>query len=121
MSPLTLDSFGKLCLTTYLTIENVGRRAIAISLLKLDIKIQNEEYNLESDFKSLNLIIKSGEIFNGRVELLSSQTLLFNDNRERNMKHNYFMQERNNLQCSHLEVILANGSVILSELKSLEA
>jgi len=117
---------NKLQLSTNLTIENIGRRPVAISALTLILEIgdrdSRESFKMISDPKYLgnNLIIKSGEISNKRIDFFSKELLRLPDNREKNMKQRYFNDKRKDIDYANLEIKLANGSIIFSELKMIQ-
>lgn len=118
-----INSDNRLYLTTSLTIENSGRRPVAISSITLTIEFGTEDsvesFVMLSDPKFVvnNLIIKSGEISNERVDFISKNPQQFQDNPTRNMKQQYYNQEKRNMKYSNLEVTLANGTSIYSDLK----
>lgn len=123
---ISANRSNSLQLTTYMTIENSGRRPVAISEMKIKIEIGTfpslEKFNLISDARYVgqNLLIRSGEILNERIEFFSREILSFSDNQARNQKQHYYELEKKNLQYSSLEITLSNGTIIYSDLKMIE-
>ncbi|MCA6431335.1 MAG: ATP-binding protein [Cytophagales bacterium] len=110
---------SKLILTFNLTIENVGRRPVAIPSIKFDINFGLETITFNSDtmYISNNLIIKSGEIWNGQFKFESEQPIITRDNAMRNLKQSSFNEAKENMKCSSLEIKPANGTKVYSQLE----
>jgi len=109
-------------LTIHLTIENTGRRPVAIGKITFSIEIGEgegtETIKMISDSKYIanNLIVKNGEIWNGRIDFYNSELIHFPDATLRNIKLKYYNQKRKSMRNSNLDITLANGKTIYSEL-----
>jgi hypothetical protein len=112
----------KLIMTIHLTIENTGRRPVAISTITIEIEVgaesDPEKFSMTSDSRHIasNIVIRSGEIWDGRLDFTSLSTLHFINNPTRNMKQQFYSQQSRNIRNSNLKVFLANGTIIYSEL-----
>ncbi len=119
---LSFNISDRLDLSTFLTIENTGRRSVAIRQISLTVEFGNEptiEKMLmisDSKYTATNIIIKSGEIWNGHIDFHADTTIPFADYDMRNSKQNYYNQERPNMKHSDLSIGLANGTILKSEL-----
>jgi Putative DNA-binding domain len=117
-SVININHDDKLQFDTYLTIENTGRRSVAISQMSMTLEFgewaDTETFAMMADkYVATNLIIKSGEIGNDKVEFYSLDRKYFTDQPTKNMKHRYYNQVRDTLmRNSNLEITLANGTVI---------
>lgn len=121
-SVININHDDKLQFDIYLTIENTGRRSVAIAQMAMTLEFGEnadiETFPMASDkYVATNFIIKSGEIGNDRVEFYSLDRKYFADQPTKNMKVRYYNQVRDTLmRNSNLEIILANGTKIPCEL-----
>jgi hypothetical protein len=114
---------NKLEFSVNVTMENIGRRAIAIRFiyLTLDFASMGEiiDFTSHSRYVANNIIIKSEDVWNDRLDFVSNERFSFADNQERNRKHFLYNGEVklsfNNLA---LKMHLANGTIINSVLQA---
>jgi len=104
---------------THLTLENVGRRPVAINRLK--IKIHEDEKPSKYDivhfesgdtFIANNILIESGQIWNGGIQLQQDDS-----SNNRYFNGSYLNQMIKYLYFSPLEIHLANGEVLYADIK----
>ena len=99
--------------------ENTGIRPIAISRMEIvfEFQIAGEPYVLKEmiceEFLAQNLIVKRGDIWNGKITFRNSWRLPedFN-NFQRKLNDN-----RHSMKCSRFELVLANGNKLYPELE----
>ncbi len=114
-----VDSKSRIILTFHLTLENVGRRPVAINSIRLKIHFDHNPDNHDiiylntlNSLHARNILIKSGEIWNGSVTLFSIPF----EGIDIAEKKQELAREKNNLMHKPIEFRLANGEVITSEL-----
>jgi predicted HTH transcriptional regulator len=121
-----IDPDNHLTLTSNLSIENSGRRPVAIIGFALNVHLgppnSIERIEMISGLKYVgnNLLIKAGEIFNGRIELYCNDLIKIPEGHNQNMRVQYYNQERRNMTCSTLNVTLSNETNIHSEVKIIQ-
>jgi Putative DNA-binding domain len=121
-SQFSVNILDRLQLRIPLTIENTGRRPVAMREISLTIEFGSgpslEKILMISEpiYKRANIIIDSGKIWNDLVEFLGNSTMTFPDQADLNAKRSYYHHERPNMKYSNLNIVLANGTNLNSEL-----
>lgn len=120
------SQFGKVngaitSFATHFTLENTGRRPLAISHIKLIVcefnpPLEEDMLYLDSgdQYLSSNILIPSGQIWNGRIQLIQ-------DTSRNNKYFNDFFLNKNtkSLYFSPLEIHLANAEIVFTDLKKI--
>lgn len=110
-----VDHNRRVMLTSYFTIENTGRRPVAISQANLKVTFTGEgesevlEFASDRRYLSSNIVVPSGEIYNGRIEFLSLKEV---PEHLRGKKQAFYNSFKSTMEHPPLEVILANGKRI---------
>lgn len=108
-------------MATALTIENSGRRPVAIKKLKLQLEFESGESILvttREEFYKANLLIKPTEIINRSFWLYSdSRPMESRDSREINITNEYYRSQSNKVKVAGCQVNLAHGSIVECDIK----
>lgn len=112
--------------TSYITLENSGRRPVAINSISFKVYFfddpsEHDITYLNSDHKLLanNIVINSNQIWNGRIDFFSDR-LSFYDNQQRNQQQEKLNSNRKWMKHSPLELKLANGEKVFTELTRIQ-
>ena len=122
-SAINIDPDNKITFTASFTIENTGRRPVAIGLVSFVVDFgegenkERFELTTERDLIGRNLLIASGAILNTSINFWSINALSIAEQSERNRKQRYYNGERASMRCSRLTVTLANGVKFNAELR----
>ena len=112
----SFTSANQICFLVDMTIENLGRRPLALSTAWLTIDIENDKENILSlrinpNFAGTNLIVRNGEIWNGKVQFFSA-VMPESARAEQNRMRDFYNSYRRRMHIHPLEIRMANGSTI---------
>lgn len=109
----------RLCLDTHVTIENSGRRPVAISNIQFSVTFPNgEEFSFEpaGSLKGQNILIKSGEFCNKAIAFYAKEVFTqANSSVDVGVKQSYLNDNKSLISHSQARITLANGNTVTAK------